>query len=232
MTSLHWIAWASLAIGLACAIGVAADIAAGRRQPMAIMNLVWPITCLYASVLGLWAYLTIGRPAATRSDDAHTRKREGSMVRMPTRPFWQKVVVGTLHCGAGCTLGDILAEWFVVLVPLTVFGVALFGTWTLDFAAAFAIGIAFQYFAIKPMRKLGAGDALRAAFKADAASLTAWQVGMYGAMALAIFAVFDRELPKTSPVFWFVMQVAMLCGFVTALPVNAWLIKSGIKEAM
>ena len=133
---------------------------------------------------------------------------------------------------AGCTLGDILAEWFVVLVPLTVFGVALFGTWTLDFAAAFAIGIAFQYFAIKPMRKLGAGDALRAALKADAASLTAWQVGMYGAMALAIFAVFDRELPKTSPVFWFVMQVAMLCGFVTALPVNAWLIKSGIKEAM
>ena len=43
MTSLHWIAWASLAIGPRAQSG-RRDIAAGRRQPMAIINLVWPIT--------------------------------------------------------------------------------------------------------------------------------------------------------------------------------------------
>jgi hypothetical protein len=28
------------------------------------------------------------------------------------------------------------------------------------------------------------------------------------------------------------MQIAMLCGFVTSYPVNWWLVRSGIKEAM
>ena len=28
------------------------------------------------------------------------------------------------------------------------------------------------------------------------------------------------------------MQIAMICGFVTAYPVNWWLIRVGIKEAM
>jgi hypothetical protein len=35
-----------------------------------------------------------------------------------------------------------------------------------------------------------------------------------------------------SPEFWFMMQLAMLIGFVTAYPVNWWLIRVGIKEAM
>ena len=28
------------------------------------------------------------------------------------------------------------------------------------------------------------------------------------------------------------MQIAMWCRFVTAFPVNAWLIRRGVKEAM
>jgi hypothetical protein len=28
------------------------------------------------------------------------------------------------------------------------------------------------------------------------------------------------------------MQIAMLAGFATAFPVNAWLLRAGIKEAM
>jgi hypothetical protein len=28
------------------------------------------------------------------------------------------------------------------------------------------------------------------------------------------------------------MQIAMLCGFVTAYPVNWWLIRTGVKELM
>ena len=34
------------------------------------------------------------------------------------------------------------------------------------------------------------------------------------------------------PGLWFAMQAAMLCGFVTAYPVNWWLIRSGVKERM
>ena len=55
---------------------------------------------------------------------------------------------------------------------------------------------------------------------------------MYGWMALVRFAIFGRDLPKSSPVFWFMMQIAMFLGFATAYPVNWWLIRRGIKEKM
>ncbi len=82
--------------------------------------------------------------------------------------------------GGGCTLGDIIAEWSVFFVPFTLFGRQIFGTWVLDFIMAFLLGIAFQYFTLKPMRELSVGAALGAAIKADTLSLIAWQIGMYG----------------------------------------------------
>jgi hypothetical protein len=40
------------------------------------------------------------------------------------------------------------------------------------------------------------------------------------------------HLTPASPVYWFLMQAGMIAGFFTAWPVNTWLIRSGIKEAM
>jgi len=144
----------------------------------------------------------------------------------------QSVALAATHCGSGCTLGDLCAESLLILFPFTWFGSELLTGWTLDYMAAFVIGIAFQYFTIKPMTDQAPGQALVSSLKADSLSLTAWQVGMYGWMAIATFVLFDHRLEKTGPVFWFMMQIAMLCGFLTACPVNAWLIRRGIKEKM
>jgi hypothetical protein len=77
---------------------------------------------------------------------------------------------------------------------------------------------------------------VRAALKADALSLTAWQIGMYGFMAFASLYcfrhVFGVRLEVDSVEFWIMMQIAMLCGFLTSYPVNWWLLRSGIKEMM
>lgn len=116
-------------------------------------------------------------------------------------------------------LGDVLAECGAALLPLSVLGHRMSGT-------------LFQYFTIKPMKHLSRKEGIKAAVKADALSLSAWQIGMYGWMAIATFAVFRHELPKSSPVFWFMMQVAMFCGFVTSYPVNWLLLRKGLKEAM
>jgi hypothetical protein len=51
-------------------------------------------------------------------------------------------------------------------------------------------------------------------------------------MAIVAFLIFGRQLAKTDPVFWFMMQIAMLFGFVTSYPVNWWLLKAGLKEKM
>jgi len=219
------VSWIGIAVGVASALVVVADIAAGHRQHMWIMEIVWPLTALYAGPLGLWAYFRIGRLSTRRAVRAAKQAGEEP-------PFWQTTLVGATHCGAGCTLGDLIAEWFVFAVPVTLFGEKIFGSWAVDFAAAYVLGILFQYFTIAPMRQLSAGAGIKAALKADSASLTAWQVGMYGWMAVATFAIFGHEIEKTSPVFWFMMQIAMLAGFLTAYPVNWWLLRTGLKEKM
>jgi hypothetical protein len=100
-------------------------------------------------------------------------------------------------------------------------------------ALALALGIVFQYFAIAPMRGLSLGKGLWQAAKADVLSLTAFEVGLFGWMALTVFVLFPGpHLHPNDPVYWFLMQIGMAAGFLTAYPVNAWLIRRGIKEAM
>lgn len=224
--------WAiiSLSSAGACSLVVVADILAGHRQHMWIMNVVWPITALYSGPIGLYAYFKIGRLATRQNMRAAMEKNE--MPPSKRKPFWQTVATSTTHCGAGCTLGDICAEWILFIAPLMLWGEKIFAAWFLDYGLAFIFGIAFQYFTIKPMKHLPPGKALIAALKADSLSLTAWQAGMYGWMALATFGIFGHELEKTDPVFWFMMQIAMCAGFFTSFPANWWLVRKGIKEKM
>jgi hypothetical protein len=180
---------------------------------MWIMNIVWPVTMLYSGPLGLLAYYRFGR--------GNKRK-----------PFWQSVAVAATHCGSGCTLGDIVAEVVLLFFPIIVFGNKMFGGWILDYVLALLFGLAFQYFTIKPMKNLSTGEGIWAAIKADTLSLTAWQVGMYGWMATTMFLIFGHDIEKSSPAFWFMMQIAMILGFLTSYPINWWLLKKGIKEVM
>lgn len=220
------LAWASLLTGVLCAGWIALDC--WRNPPhMRVMTVVWPLCGLFGGPVLLWFFRRYGR---SHGDDGP--------------PFAVSVAKGTLHCGAGCTLGDIVAESLVIAAPaiLAVFGYGwlfgdkIFAAWVHDYVWAFGFGIVLQYFAIAPMRNLGFKDGLQAAVKADFASLSAWQVGMYGLMAVAHFwlfpVVFGVSLEATRPEFWFVMQLAMMAGFVTAFPVNWWLIASGVKERM
>ncbi len=215
---LHTIAVTSLTVSGLCSALILIDIARGRTQRMWIMNIVWPVTALYSGPVGLWAYVKVGRPPP------HGGIRK--------KPFWQSVGLSAMHCGSGCTLGDILAEWYLFLAPATLFGSRIYAAWALDYVLAFSIGIGFQYFTIVPMRHLTVKKGIVAALKADTLSLSAWQIGMYGWMAIAVFGIFGHEVSKTDPVFWFMMQIAMLLGFATSYPVNWWLLRRGIKEQM
>lgn len=225
------VAISSLILAVLCSLVIVFDIARGHRQHMWIMNVVWPITPLYSGPVGLWAYFKIGRLATHQAMQA--AKAKGEDPPMKSKPFWQSVGLAATHCGSGCTLGDLLSEGLLLpLIPLTLFGHKIFASWAVDFVFAFLLGIAFQYFTIVPMKKMSPGRGLLEALKADTLSLTAWQVGMYGWMAIATFLIFGRELNVGDPVFWFMMQIAMLAGFLTSYPVNWWLVKAGIKERM
>jgi len=226
------VALTSLLIGLECAAWTAVDVLR-RPQPMRVMAVVWPVTMLFAGLLGLAFYMSHGRAEAKTGGDHDEDASIGV-----------SVAKGTSHCGAGCALGDLIAEWLAFAIPAVamlggwgwIFEDKMFAVWVIDFVLAFVIGIAFQYFAIAPMRDQPRRRSLRDALKADTFSILAWQLGMYGTMAIIQFLVarplWGGMLPATTVTFWLAMQLAMLVGFACSYPVNAILIRSGIKEAM
>jgi hypothetical protein len=228
----HWLqllALLSLALAGVCAVWVTFDVWV-HPQHMWIMNVVWPITALYGGPLALWAYYKIGRLSAR--EEMHKAKAQGQEPPGKIKPFWQKVALGATHCGSGCALADMVGETVLLFFPLTLFGMRIFGAWTVDYVLALLFGVFFQYFSIAPMRNLRFGEGMKAAIKADFLSLTAWQLGMYGWMAIVTFAILGHELKPNEAMFWFMMQIAMLAGFCTSFPVNWWLLRAGIKEAM
>ncbi len=221
-------AWIALAVAFASTAWIAFDIyGRGHRQQMGVMEAVWPITALYFGVVALVAYRKWG---CVQSEE--WRKQQG-MAEAPDLPWAATVATGVAHCGAGCTLGDIVAEFVIFFAGIELLGFALPAEYIGDYALALLLGIAFQYFAIAPMRGLGVKDGLRAAAKADFLSLTAFEVGLFGWMALMSLVFYpDPHLHPSSPVYWFLMQIGMIIGFFTSWPMNVWLIRKGIKEAM
>ena len=192
-----------------------------HRQKMAVMNFVWPITGLYFGPFALVTYFAFGRQKEMTHNGQHSQER----------PFWQKVWVGVTHCGAGCTLGDFGAEWIAFLTGFTLADSRLFGSFALDFALAYLLGIVFQYFSIAPMRHLSGWPGIKAAMKADTISLIAFEIGMFVFMGW-MHNHFQPRLEPNDPRYWFLMQIAMVIGFFTSFPANWWLIRKGWKEAM
>ncbi|WP_251977899.1 DUF4396 domain-containing protein [Salinicola avicenniae] len=97
---LTLLSWLFVLLGIGTAISIALDV---RRcpQPMAIMNLTWPITGLYMPVIGWWAYRQMGRtsrsapqhqghashgdeaPDQASHDDAHAHRGHADQARSP-----------------------------------------------------------------------------------------------------------------------------------------------------
>jgi len=223
---LHFLAWAYISISLVCAIVLLVDTTR-HPQKMWIMRPVWIIAALYFSLVAVFWYFRV-RPAMVKSSEDHKQKREAE----GRRPQPIQVAVAVLHCGAGCTIGDAIAENIVPALGLTFAGI--FGSrLIIDFVLAYAFGIVFQYLTIAPMRNLSFGAGVKAAVKADTISISAFELGMFGWMALVYFVLFPNpHLQPDQAVFWFMMQIAMMVGWATSYPANVWLISRGWKEKM
>jgi hypothetical protein len=226
-TWLTVVGWVSLAISAATALAIVYDIRGrGRRQRMGIMEGVWPVTALYFGPLTWRGYRRLGTDKRAARHQLGPGPGSGAV-------FAGKVAVGTTHCGAGCTLGDIIGAWVVPFAALKLAGLALYAEYIVDYSLAFSLGILFQYFAIAPMRGISGWPGIKAALKADALSLTAFEVGLFGWMALMQLVFFPvSHLTPDHVAYWLLMQVGMILGFATSYPVNWWLIRRGIKEAM
>ncbi|WP_022794895.1 DUF4396 domain-containing protein [Marinococcus halotolerans] len=214
MSVLAVISTVSLIVSALCTVWVTWDVKK-HPQPMVIMNVVWPVTVIYSGPVGLIFYYYIGRRA-------HQEK-----------PMWQSTLASTSHCGAGCALGDIIGIPIVVALGWTIAGTRLFADYIVEFTLAYLLGIFFQLFAILPMNeKMTKREGLKKAIKADTLALVFYEIGMFGWMALVHFVFFTHAPSPSGPTFWFMMQIALMIGFLTSYPINWWLVKRGIKHAM
>jgi hypothetical protein len=263
------VAWLYLAVCFCCAGVIAYDILGNhRRQPMGVMNFVFPITALYFGPFALafyWRWARSGRrmtmsqlsmteaslvhgampqaAAAPAGQHAHhdmgaPAGRDGDpdpgSRAVRSRPRWVMMATEVSHCGAGCSVGDVISEFVIFAAAFTIAGLTLGAEYVGDYLLALLLGIIFQYFAIAPMRGLGLRDGLVAATKADFISLTAFEIGLFGWMAIMTFVLFPapHNLMPNAAAFWLLMQVGMIIGFFTSWPANVWLIKRGIKVPM
>ncbi len=226
------VAWTFLSLGFLSSAVVLWDIAAGgHHQQMAVMNAVYPISGLYWGPVALWFYFAYGRRMSKKAlrEQGHPAVQGGSGGEAPA---WWQVAKGVAHCGGGCTLGDIAGAWLVATLGLALWDNKLYPELALDIGLAWILGIAFQYYAIAPMKNIRGVKGVWAAVKADTLSIAAFEIGLFGWMAISYFLLWEPPLEVPTAGHWWMMQVGMIIGFGTAWPVNDWLIRKGIKERM
>lgn len=218
--SICWIV-----VALVSSAAVIVDIRGrGYRQHMRVMEWVWPITCLYLGPIGLWFYWRVGRRSTMKWHEANGAPNFRGITGL---------LVASTHCGAGCTLGDIIAETLIFVFRITIFGAAIWASFVLDYAFALVLGVIFQYAAIQQMKKGPFWPTVKRAAKADVLSLTAFEIGLFAWMALTFWVFFPApHLDASNIEFWFMMQVGMALGLLTSIPMNAFLVSRGIKETM
>jgi len=231
-TWLTVVAWISIGTALIAGGVIGFDIfVRGHRQTHGVMNAVYPITALYLGPLALLLYWRWGRKDA----GTHEMMAMGQVAHKGhRRPRWVTIAIEVFHCGSGCVLGDLIGEWTIYALALTVAGRALYAEYIGDYILAISFGIVFQYFAIAPMLGLGVREGLKRAAQADFIALTAFEIGLFGWMALmaSVFFPAPHPLMVNSAAYWFLMQIGMIVGFVTSWPANVWLLNRGIKLAM
>jgi len=140
---------------------------------------------------------------------------------------WRQVLGSTMHCVAGDGVGILTGAIFASLFHLPK---------ATDIALEYALGFGFGWsiFQALFMRDMAGGSyrrALSSAFFPELLSMNFLMAGMVPVMTLAMASTPGSRDPS-GPAFWFVMSMALLVGFITAYPMNWWLVSRHMKHGM
>lgn len=209
-----------ISLGIFTSLMIVKDL--GRApQPLRIMNLVWPVTGLYMPFVGWLAWWYFGR----NNRPATPRLRQHRV----ESPDLKQLFFATSHGAAGCVLGDVLAVPLLPLLSHQPFHSVVVTHAILSLVLSLFFGIILQYLALKQIVGMAFFRTLWQAIKSDIFSLMVYQAGMFLYMTLAFHFILQNQLEPLTMNFWFMMQLALLTGFVFAWPANKFLLQRGIK---
>jgi hypothetical protein len=140
---------------------------------------------------------------------------------------WRQVLGSTMHCVAGDGVGILTGA-----VIASLFHLPKITDLVLEYVLGFGFG--WSIFQALFMRDMAGGSYIRALSKAffpELLSMNCLMAGMVPVMTLA-FASSPASRDPSKPSFWFIMSMALLVGFITAYPMNWWLVSRHMKHGM
>ena len=192
---------------------VVVDIRATPESPV----LKWGFILLtaYTGPLGAFLYVLGCREPLPRLHERYVAAR------------WRQVLGSTMHCvagdGVGILAGAVIASLFH-LPKITDIG--------LEYVLGFGFGwCVFQSLFMRGMAGGSYRRALSRTFFPELLSMNCLMAGMVPAMTLAMASAPASRDPS-EPAFWFIMSMALLVGFITAYPMNWWLVSRHMKHGM
>lgn len=140
---------------------------------------------------------------------------------------WRQVLGSTMHCVAGDGLGIMAGAVIASLLRLPR---------AADIALEYALGFGFGWsiFQSLAMRGMAGGSyrrSLSITFFPELLSMNFLMAGMVPMMTFGMKSVPAAHNPLR-PEFWFIMSMALLVGFITAYPMNWWLVSHHMKHGM
>ena len=136
--------------------------------------------------------------------------------------LWRLTLSATIHCLVGCGLGDVIGVVIGTSLGWTNLATNVLAV-ILGVLGGFALGV------IPWLRaKYTIAEATKKVFLTEGLSLAAMETTDVLVQS-RLPMVMDGHLG--SPLFWLGMSIALLAGFIVALPVNYWLVRKGVHHA-
>jgi hypothetical protein len=200
---------------LVAVVYVARDAFARLPEP-GVIKWAWVLTTLYLGPVGAAFYVL-----------ADKEPRPGEHERF-VAPMWKQALGSTLHCVAGDATGVIIAATVTGLL-----GLPMWFDMTAEYVLGFTFGLfIFQSLFMKDIMGLSYAAALRQSFIPEWVSMNAMMAGMFPVMVAIMMGRDMRAMDPREPLYWGAMSLAIGIGFVTAYPVNWWLVRKGLKHGL
>jgi hypothetical protein len=200
---------------LASAVYVSYD-AYFNNPELTVMKWGWVLVSLYMGPIGLGLYiLSCKEPRPFTHEEF-------------IKPLWKQAMGSTMHCLAGDATGIILAATITALL-----GFPMWVDLIVEYAAGFTFGLLiFQALFMKDMMGGSYVKALRMSFLPEWLSMNMVMAGMIPVMVAGMMGRDMRAMEPSQLLYWGVMAAGVSVGFVTAYPVNWWLVAKGLKHGM
>ena len=191
---------------------VAIDIRTTPESPVLKWGFV--LVTAYTGVFGAFLYVLGCREPLPGLHEQYTAAR------------WRQALGSTMHCVAGDGVGILVGAVLAGALHLS-------GWWEVVLEYVLGFGFGWTIFQALFMRDMVGGSywrSLTSTFIPELLSMNLLMAGMVPTMMLLKMHLGGAS--PASPVFWFVMSMALLVGAILAYPMNWWLVSYHLKHGM